>query len=106
MPDRRAGSVGKYNAESPKQDSRRFNSITMTIHFAHLGILFIYDMVPFKEVSLRILKGLEAAVEVVKDVLKQYDSDSSKYPKLHVLDLNNQNLPRHWKSILTKDNAI
>ena len=43
MPDRRAGSVGKYNAESPKQDSRRFNSITMTIHFAHLGILFIYE---------------------------------------------------------------
>ena len=38
----------------------------------------IYLIVPFKEVSLRILKGLEAAVEVVKDVLKQYDSDSSK----------------------------
>ena len=47
MPGRRAGSlhcVGKYNAESPKQDSKRFNSITKTIiHFAHLGILLIYE---------------------------------------------------------------
>ena len=44
MPGPRAGSgVGKYNAESPKQDSKRINSITKTIHFAHLGtILFIY----------------------------------------------------------------
>ena len=41
----RAGSCfGKYIAESPKQDSKRFNSITKTIHFAHLGILFIYGM--------------------------------------------------------------
>ena len=39
MSGRRAGSgVGKYNAESPKQGSKRFNSITKTIHFAHLGI--------------------------------------------------------------------
>ena len=39
----RAGSgVGKYNAKTPKQDSKRFNFITKTIHFAHLGILFIY----------------------------------------------------------------
>ena len=43
MPDWQAGScVDKYNAESPKQDSKRFNSITKTIHFAHLVILFIY----------------------------------------------------------------
>ena len=43
MPGRRVGSgVCKYNPKSPKQDSKRFNSITMTIHFAHLGILFIY----------------------------------------------------------------
>ena len=34
--------VGKYNAESPKQDSKRLNSVTKTIHFAYLGILFIY----------------------------------------------------------------
>ena len=31
-----------YNAESPKQGSIRFNSIIKTIHFAHLGIMFIY----------------------------------------------------------------
>ena len=31
-----------YNAESPKQGSKRFNHITKTIHFAHLVILFIY----------------------------------------------------------------
>ena len=43
MTGRRAGSgVGKHNAESPKQGSRRFDSITNTIHFAHLGIFFIY----------------------------------------------------------------
>ena len=43
MPGRLAGSgVHKYNAESPNQGRKRFNSITKTIHFAHLGILFIY----------------------------------------------------------------
>ena len=43
MPGRWAGSgVDKHNAESPEQGSKRFNSITKTIHFAHLGILFIY----------------------------------------------------------------
>ena len=35
---RAASGVGKYNAESPKQGSKRFNSITKTIHFAHLVI--------------------------------------------------------------------
>ena len=33
-----------YNAESQKQGSNRFNSITKMIHFAHLGMLFIYDV--------------------------------------------------------------
>ena len=28
--------VGKYNAKSPRQGSKRFNSITKTIHFARL----------------------------------------------------------------------
>ena len=43
MLGRQAGSgVGQYNAKSPKQDSKVFNSITKTIQFAHLGILFIY----------------------------------------------------------------
>ena len=37
--------VGKYNAESPKLGSKRFNSITKTIYFAHLCILVIYDRV-------------------------------------------------------------
>ena len=38
-----AGSgVGKYIAESPKQSSKRLNSITKTILFTQLVILFIY----------------------------------------------------------------
>ena len=42
MPGPRAGSgVGKYNAESPTQGSKRFNFITKTSHFAHLGILYL-----------------------------------------------------------------
>jgi hypothetical protein len=32
---------------------------------------------------LKILKGLESAVEVVKGILKQYDSDSYRYMLLH-----------------------
>ena len=38
-------------AESPKQGSKKFSSITKTIHFAHLGILVIFaPTVPsFKE---------------------------------------------------------
>ena len=43
MPGRRAGSgVGKYNAKSPKQGSKRFNSNTKMFLFAHLVILFLY----------------------------------------------------------------
>ena len=43
LPGWRAKSgVGNYNDQSPKQGSIRFNSLTKTIHFAHLGILFIY----------------------------------------------------------------
>ena len=45
QPGRRAGSgVGWYIVESPKQVRKRFSSITKTIHFAHLVILFIYSM--------------------------------------------------------------
>ena len=45
MPGQRARSgVGKYNAESPKQGSKRFNFIMKTTHFAYLGILFIYEL--------------------------------------------------------------
>ena len=36
--------VGKYNAESPKQGSKKFNSTTKTNDFAHLVILFILSM--------------------------------------------------------------
>ena len=43
-----AGSGGGklYNAESPKQDSKskRFKSITKTIHVAHLGMLLYLSM--------------------------------------------------------------
>ena len=39
-----AGQAGRvnYNAKSPKHGKKTFDSITKTIHFAHLGILFIY----------------------------------------------------------------
>ena len=32
--------VGQYIAESPKQGSKRYNSITKTIHFAHLVTVY------------------------------------------------------------------
>ena len=45
-----AGLAGRvrywYNAESPKQGNKRFNSITKTIHFAPLGILFNIYLCP------------------------------------------------------------
>ena len=43
------GRVGKYNVESLKQGSKRFNSIKKTIHFAYLGILFICANDPMSE---------------------------------------------------------
>ena len=37
--------AGQYNyTESPKKDSKWFNSITKAIYFAHLYILFIYEI--------------------------------------------------------------
>ena len=42
MPGQHAGSdVGKHNAERPKQAGKRFNSITKTIHFAHLQLYYL-----------------------------------------------------------------
>ena len=38
-PAGRVRCVGKYNAESPKQRSKRFTFIKKTIHFSHLGLL-------------------------------------------------------------------
>ena len=35
----------KYNTESPRQSSERFNSNSETIHFANLGILFVYGYI-------------------------------------------------------------
>ena len=53
---RRAGSVDdKCKAESPKQNSKRFNSITKTTHFSHLCIFYLsmgggkYRTVQFRE---------------------------------------------------------
>ena len=50
MPEsgRRAGSpvsvyMCEYNAESPKQDRKRFNSIVMTINIAELGIIYLWS---------------------------------------------------------------
>ena len=47
--------VGKYNAESSKQGSKRFNFITKTIHFAHLCILFIYAWPSSPEITAAML---------------------------------------------------
>ena len=33
--------MSKYNAESPKQGSKRFNSIVKTINIADLGIIYL-----------------------------------------------------------------
>ena len=33
--------VREYNAESPKQDRKRFNSIVRTIDFDHLVIIYL-----------------------------------------------------------------
>ena len=38
----------KYNAESPKQGRKRFNSIVKTINFSYLPFLFIYGINGFK----------------------------------------------------------
>ena len=46
MPDWQAGScVDKYNAESPKQDSKRFNSITKRIYISDLGIIYLWVII-------------------------------------------------------------
>ena len=34
----------KYNAESPKQDRKRFNSIVKTIHISYLPIIYLYGV--------------------------------------------------------------
>ena len=41
-PAGRVRCCGKNDANSSKQGSKRFNSITKKIHFAYLGILFFY----------------------------------------------------------------
>ena len=45
MPGRRAGSptVLQYNAESPKQGKKRFNSIVKTIYFSYPPIIFLFS---------------------------------------------------------------
>ena len=51
MPGRRAGSpvvvlyILEYNAESPKQGRKTFNSIVKTIHFSNLPIIYLCSMV-------------------------------------------------------------
>ena len=66
MPGRRAGSaVGKNNAESPKQGSKRLNFITKTIHFAHLVLLFMY---------LSMLYSYKS--ELIKESISVIDSQS------------------------------
>jgi hypothetical protein len=50
-----------------------------TAFYKDLSVSKLKGIIIFQEVSLKILKGLEAAVEVVKGILKQYDSDSYRY---------------------------
>ena len=80
MPGRRAGSpiavqyMCDYNAESPKHDSKRFNSIVKTIHFAHFVLYLIYasvfilllwpTTVSLEEVEL----GVEQVLHICGDV--------------------------------------
>ena len=87
MPGRRAGSgVGKYNTESPKQGSKRFNYITNTIHFAYLGVLFIYDRTPatLESQSFAGPKSLErcTVAMVPSYILKKCASSDSKISTL------------------------
>ena len=42
MPGRLQGHSGQVLARTMKRDQNRYNFKTKTIHFAHLGILFIY----------------------------------------------------------------
>ena len=74
MPGRLPGSgVGKHNAKSTKQGSKRFNSITKRIHFAHLGILFIYarDLLGLKlSVLFLVYSMFVSKVSFAKPVLK------------------------------------
>ena len=39
--------MGKYNAESPKQGSRRFDSNVKTKYIADLGIVYLWVKPPF-----------------------------------------------------------
>ena len=36
--------VREYNAESPKQGRKRFNSVVKTIGFGHLVIIYLWSM--------------------------------------------------------------
>ena len=54
----------KYNAESPKQGSKRFNSIVKTINIVDLGIIYLWceHIEPkSKEVSFN-MKGIFSCV--------------------------------------------
>ena len=55
----------KYNAESPKQGSKRFNSIVKTINIADLGIIYLWEGRTCEElyVAVYYLLGLEGAVQ-------------------------------------------
>ena len=65
-----AGIVGKYNAESPKKSSKRFNSITKTIYFAHLVILFIYVFCP-PTLKLTLIKNITRNFFPTKQILEK-----------------------------------
>ena len=61
----------EYNAESPKHDSKRFNSQAKTKYIADLGILFIYAFILQVEDSFsRIVPYLNKIFRVLDDFLK------------------------------------
>ena len=68
--------AGTYNAKSPKQDSKNINSVTKTIHFAHLCILLVL----FSE--RKYLNVLETGIQERKDYLPRHPNIKTSKFKL------------------------
>ena len=56
-----------YNAESPKQDSRRFNSIVKTKYIDDLGIVYLWG-----QVYIYIISSTVRVSKVVINIYIQY----------------------------------
>ena len=73
MLGRQAGSTGfnmrKYNAKSPKQGSKRFNSIVKTKYIADLGIIYLC-------LPLTTGRGAAIATQSLRAVLENLTDDA------------------------------